>query len=398
MAHMQLASTLPPMPALAGKLQLALGPRLDKFMSSPLAADVVMLTPGAHGMEKADPQAIEKNADLCEGLFKLLKGKFPKTSDMVAALRTLDLHLDGRLTARFPGASAGAFFHYEVEKIRALHQNAARLCRRSKHSRDLPRVNALRKVFVEHVGIPESDSPTSTDPGEDCHLHCVPWDQQIALAQPPAPEARLSWHNVPPAPEALSASAVVQTPLKANVKSRKKKGKSDAKPKAKAEPKKKILKPKPAKTPSGKSSSKSHTDDFNATFRFQSHNMFQRNGWIAQVRDHQEHRVVCQVTECKCLHDAELCKEFGQFLAALLNRKIPEQDVLTVRAAMLAGQTHSIEDVEFSLEMLRHGMQRESVIDLEATATASDAGSSNDSILNMPIRRAAPTPMLLDLN
>ena len=64
MAHMQLTSTLPPMPAPAGKLQLALGPRFDKFMPSPLAADLVLLTPGPHGMEKADPQAIEKNADM----------------------------------------------------------------------------------------------------------------------------------------------------------------------------------------------------------------------------------------------------------------------------------------------------------------------------------------------
>ena len=89
-------------------------------------------------MEKADPACIENNSDTTASLFILFKGKLSANALLTEALPTLDRTVGSKLTERFPGSSKGALLHYEFEKLRMIHRNALRLCRRATQSHDYP--------------------------------------------------------------------------------------------------------------------------------------------------------------------------------------------------------------------------------------------------------------------
>ena len=103
----------------------------------------------------------------------------------------------------------------------------------------------------------------------------------------------------PPSLEALIASANVQTPLKPTVKTRKN-GKQKALKKKTKEPntKKKTLKKfAEKKTPKTPAKAREPQADQTPAVKFISKSMYQRQGWISQIRNVQERRVICQVTE-----------------------------------------------------------------------------------------------------
>ena len=125
---------------------LVLNNRLAAFIASPRASDAIFLTDGANGVAKADPACIEKSCDFLTPLFKLFHGKLPANASVSAALETLDKNFDYKLTERFAKGSARVFVKYEVEKLRMIHANALRMCRRSKISKNYPRINQLRKL------------------------------------------------------------------------------------------------------------------------------------------------------------------------------------------------------------------------------------------------------------
>ena len=66
-------------------------------------------------------------------------------------METLDKNFDYKLTERFAKGSARVFVKYEVEKLRMIHVNALRMCRRSKISKNYPMINQLRKVYEVYV-------------------------------------------------------------------------------------------------------------------------------------------------------------------------------------------------------------------------------------------------------
>ena len=212
------------MPAVAGKLQLALGEKLEKFMASPTSSDIILLTPSGHGTEKADMVCSEKHADIIGALFKLFKGKLPANQILSEALHTLDRTFDGKLTERFIGAAKGAFVAYEVGKLRMIHSNAMRVCRRAKRSRGDPRVNALRNTFQDNVG--SSASPDGNTPADDntpAELTSLlqPETRQAtdtvahAVQEPKVEDSSASCPSCP-APGALDASTTMQQPLAVN--------------------------------------------------------------------------------------------------------------------------------------------------------------------------------------
>ena len=90
------------MPAIAGKLQLASGKQIETFTASASSSDIIMWTPGANGMEKADPACVENSSDMIAALFKLFKGKLPANALFTEACQTIDRTFDPKLHRALP--------------------------------------------------------------------------------------------------------------------------------------------------------------------------------------------------------------------------------------------------------------------------------------------------------
>ena len=382
------------MPAVAGKLQLALGEKLEKFMASPTSSDIILLTPSGHGTEKADMVCIEKHAEVIGALFKLFNGKLPANQILSDALHTLDRTFDGKLTERFIGATKGAFVAYEVEKLRMLHSNAMRVCRRARKSRDYPRINALRNTFQDNVkssASPDGNSPDDDKTPAELKSLLQPETRQAtdtvahAVQEPKVEDSSASCPSCP-APGALDASTTMQQPLKVVNRRNLKKQKVPKKKKIRLTKK---TTPKAKATPKDKATPKANVHAPPGS-RYAVNKSYQRKSWIVQVKDTVLRRAICQVTEKQCLRDHGLAQEVGEFLAALINQGMSEVNVLTVRARLIAGRSVNIDGVDFDLGVLARGMGLANVVDLEDEDGASSYRSLEKEFETRTLQRNVP--------